>query len=506
MTAELDSPAAKMIRRLVFSLGKDVAHRAIDVALQKFTTIELAALAAHWNFWARPKQLPPNDLWQSWGFLTGRGFGKTLSISKHINDEVESGRAKLICLIAQDEQSAVDIQVKGPSGLIATAPPWNKPEWVASELQIVWPNGARAYVRTPEVPGKIRGLEYHLAWCSELQSWPTATREEAWSNVLLSTRLGYARIVWDATPKRRHPILKSLLAEAEADPVRNVVVRGTTFENAANLGDGYVEKLVKKYGGTQKGEEELGGKMFDDDDTGLVKQKTLDDNRRAMPARFRRKAIGVDPAVTARKGSDRTGINLSGLGMDDRLYVLKDLSGKHAPEAWAALVLDTYVDEECDVVVVETNKGGDLLVRNLRAEAKERKLTIEVVDEKWRPHRRPGTVFVREIYSRGEKSERATPLATAYQRNRVSHVISGDFVALEEILTTWVPESGQRSPDPLEALVQVATELLGLDDDTPDASTGFHGIAELGKVVASQTSSPLNLAAILGGGGLGGRI
>jgi hypothetical protein len=37
---------------------------------------------------------------------------------------------------------------------------------------------------------------------------------EAWMNIQLSTRLGLARIVWDATAKRRHPLLTKLIKEA----------------------------------------------------------------------------------------------------------------------------------------------------------------------------------------------------------------------------------------------------------------------------------------------------
>ena len=79
---------------------------------------------------------------------------------------------------------------QGPSGLLATAPPWSKPVWEATAKQLVWPSGARAYVLTPEAPGNIRGVDYHLSWLSEIQSWPAATREEAFSNFMLTTRLG----------------------------------------------------------------------------------------------------------------------------------------------------------------------------------------------------------------------------------------------------------------------------------------------------------------------------
>jgi phage terminase large subunit-like protein len=211
--------------------GKETAPIVARAVWRQLSVVERAALYWNWRFWAREKQLPPAGDWKTWGFLTGRRFGKTAAVSSFINDEVEAGRATLIGLIAQDEQSAIDIQVEGPSGLIATAMPRRRPRWSASDLQLTWPNGARAYVRTPESPGKIRGVDFNLFWASELQSWPRSTMEEALANVLISTSVGFARIVWDATAKRRHPLLLTMLAKHEADPERNVVVRGTTQEN-----------------------------------------------------------------------------------------------------------------------------------------------------------------------------------------------------------------------------------------------------------------------------------
>src|SRR5262249_41189159 len=60
------SPATLLAERLVESLAKDHAHRAVDVALSKFSIVELAALASHWPFWARPKQLSPTGSWRTW--------------------------------------------------------------------------------------------------------------------------------------------------------------------------------------------------------------------------------------------------------------------------------------------------------------------------------------------------------------------------------------------------------------------------------------------------------
>jgi phage terminase large subunit-like protein len=501
------SSGAAAAQRLVTSMGRASAHLVADIIWDSIPALDAAALTFAWEEeWARPKQLPPpGDLWQSWGLLAGRGFGKTIAVSKYVNAEAESGRAMLICLAAQDEDNSVKLQVTGPSGLIATAPPWCKPEWEASKLELVWPNGARAYVRTPEVPGKIRGLEYHLSWICELQSWPAATRDEAFMNVLLSTRLGYARIAWDATPRRRHPLLRKLLANAETDPTRHIVARGTTFENP-HLSGAYKKKLDEEIGGTQRGREELLGEFLDDSDAALVRQAWIDEHRRHSPEILTRRVIGIDPAVTNRAGNDKTGIIDAGLGVDGQVYVCGDYSGKHAPGAWAAIVLEKYVRNACDCVVVETNKGGDLVTQNLRAEAPKRGLTVVVIGKDEKPRRTAGTVYVRETHARGSKEDRAQPLATAYERGRVSHVIGADLRELEDTITTWEPTPGQRSPDALDALVHATTELLGLLTNKGDPAVGFKGIQALAAAVAKPSRGPAKSIAQILGGDTGGRI
>lgn len=384
--------------------------------------------------------------------------------------------------------------MKGPSGLIATAHPSFRPEWQATEKQLVWPNGARAYVRTPERPGKIRGLEYDLSWETEIQSWPIATREEAHSNVEISTRLDGARRLWDATSKRRHPVLRELRDEAKADPEKHVLVRGSTYENRANLAEGYVEGLERKYAGTARGREELHGEDLDDEIEGaLVKQDWIDKARRYLPGRIARRVVSVDPAVTNKKGSDTTGIIDAGVGFDGQCFVFGDHSGKIDVGAWADIVLNIYVTNGCELVLAETNKGGQLVTQNLRVAAAARGLTVIVVGRDERPHPVKGTVFVKEVFARGAKEDRAEPVATAYQRGRVSHVHGVDLRSLEDTLTTWEPAPNAESPGDLDALVHAAVELLDLNVNKPDGRAGFDGLEEAARRILApgRAATPL---------------
>ncbi len=463
--------------------------------LATLSNVERAALHAHWTYWARPEQLAPAGDFRSWGFLGARGMGKTRALVEHVNEEVQAGRARRIGLAAQNETKTIAVQV---GSLIDMSPPWFAPRWDGSRLELVWPNGAKALAFTPEVPGSIRSENFDLTWLSELQSWPASTREEAFSNFQFATRVGYARTVWDATPKRRHPLLKKLIARESA---AHRIARGTIYDNAANLSPGVIADLEREYAGTIKGREELLGEMLSESESAMVHQEWIDAARRHMPDVLLRRVLGVDPAVTTRAGNDRTGIVETGLGIDRQVYVLADDSGRHAPGAWASIVLERYVRDGCDLIVVETNKGGDLVTQNLRAEAPKRGLQVVVIgrDELSKP-RQSGTVFVREVHARGAKEDRAQPLATAYERGRVSHVMGVDLRELEDTLTTWEPIPGQRSPDALDALAHAAGELLGLGDNRQDRKVGFEGVTQIADAI-SPSRGRVDFGRILGGGG-----
>ena len=510
MSAIVQSPAVLLVDALIARVGIDSADAVLDELLDQVPVVDLAALAYDWrDFWARPKQLPPAaQPWRSFGFLTARAVGKTTALSSYIAGEAESGRAMSIGLAAQNEERTIAVQV---GSLTSASPPWFKPQWVSTAKTLIWPNGAIAHVYTPEVPGAIRGggtdgKGFDLAWLSEIQSWPTATRHEAYLNFQFATRLGYARTVWDATPKRRHPILRAFLARSESDSDRHIIVRGTIHENARNLSDGVIEDLEREFGGTLSGREELLGEMLAESESALIKQVWIDAHRRHMPDRLVRRVLGVDPAVTNRQGNDKTGIIEAGVGVDGQVYVLADYSGRYAAKDWGALVIDKYVRNGCDLLVVETNKGHDLVAENLRAQSGHKGLAITVIGKEAAiPHRCAGTIYVREVFARGPKEDRAQPLSTAYERGRVSHVIGADLAALEDTLTTWEPTPGHRSPDALDALVHAASELLGLAANKVDPSVAFRGLTAANKALAQGAGPRRSVSRVFGGGG-GGRI
>jgi phage terminase large subunit-like protein len=467
----------------------------VEEILGRFTVVELAALWHDWaGFWARPAQLPPSTNWRSLGFLTGRGFGKTRALSEYVNVEAMAGRAMRIGLAAQNEDKTLEVMVHGKSGLIACSPPWFRARFEVG--RVIWPNGAQAFIYTPEVPGDLRGPEHDLFWATELVAWPAATRDEAWSNIRRGTRTGYARTLWDTTPKRRHPLIRALLARSMKNPTRHIVVRGSTMDNVANLQPDEVAEWFEEMGGTQAGDEELLGIYLDSDDEALWHQLWIDAHRRPMPEKrdIVRRVLALDPAIGTSDTSDNTGISEAILTADGQVLPVADLSGKHEAHVWGALALDRYVEGECDLIVAELNRGGNLVTQNLRSSAEGRGLRIEVVDVKWKPHRTAGVVYVREVNSKGSKAERCAPVATLYQKGRVSHPEGAKLEALETLMTSWVPPppgtraGGRRSPDALDAVTMAVVELAGLGRKSEtDPRLGFRGA---GAVAATLVARP----------------
>lgn len=153
---------------------------------------------------------------------------------------------------------------------------------------------------------------------------------------------------------------------------------------------------------------------------------------------MKRVVVAVDPAVSAKKGSDETGIIVAGLGIDDIGYVMADLSGRYTPLDWAKTVVRAYHEFSADRVVAEVNQGGDLVEATLRS-----------ID--------PRISYKPVRASRG-KVTRAEPVAALDMLGRIKH--AGRFDKLEDQMCGFDPLLSDGSPDRVDARVWAMTELL----------------------------------------------
>jgi len=392
------------------------------------------ALLYDWPFWARANQLPPEGAWLTWLLLAGRGFGKTRSGAGWVHRRAMNGdERRWIALVSKTPGDARDDMIEGPGGLLKSTPPWERPTYEPSKRRLTWPSGAYATIYSGANPEQLRGFSGDTAWLDEFAAYqyPTAT----WDNLIFGMRekrLDDPAICITTTPK---PIRK--LKEI-AGAASTAVVRGSSWENRANLADVYFSSVIEPLQGTTLGRQEIEAELFDEAPGALWSRRLIEDNRVSEAPELVRALVAVDPAVSANEHSNETGVIVAGRGIDGHAYITHDLSAVLSPGAWGGRVVNAYRDRELDVVVAEVNNGGDLVESNVRS-----------ID--------PDVSYKAVRASRGKRT-RAEPVASLYERGKVHHV--GRFDQLEDQLCSYDPDTYEDSPDRLDAMVWAVTELM----------------------------------------------
>jgi len=396
-------------------------------------------VAYTWELFARPKQLAPPGNWSTWLVLAGRGWGKTRVGGEFVRGEVEAGRAGRVALVAPTAADARDVMVEGESGILAISAPSFRPKYEPSKRRVTWPNGAIATLYSADEPDRLRGPQHDLAWADEIAAWKYD--QEAWDMLQFGLRLGpNPRTVATTTP-RPTPFVREL----RADPT-TVVRGGSTYENADNLAGGFLDKVKKRYEGTRLGRQEIHAEVLDDNPGALWKLAQIDALRIRVAPELKRVGVGIDPAVSHDEASNETGIVAGGVGVcrcrgepEMHAFILMDESGTFTPAGWAAAAIRCYDETKADRMIPEINQGGDLVEANIRANG--------------------GThVNVRPVHAAKGKHTRAEPVAALYEQGKVHHV--GAFGKLEDQMTQWNPMMDARSPDRVDALVHLLTELM----------------------------------------------
>lgn len=207
--------------------------------------------------------------------------------------------------------------------------------------------------------------------------------------------------------------------------------------------------------------------------------------------------VSVDPAVTAKPGSDDTGIVAVGKMNDGRWAVLEDRSAVIEVSKWPGDVDALACEVKASEVVIEGNNGGDLnKAAVLRAQADRLKAAREAVAE-WektaasevdRGREGEGTHLaaveavalartalagqhvytVRLVWATEPKEIRAGRPAARYQTHEVIH--AQPFPKLERQWTGWVPGVSKESPGGLDATVHGLTELGCIPEDPSETS------------------------------------
>jgi len=469
--------ASAIVRALMtlVPLGKRAGLVALKVALDSYTTVELAAAAYDWELWQRPDQVFPKSEWRSISLVTSRGWGKTTCNVSFLIQEVIAGRAQRIALVGQSELKTIEVLVTGATGILALCPPWLGAEWESSSNIVRFGNGAIATVYTAAEPSGLRGPQHDLAIATEIASWPTSTAVEAMSNLQLGLRLGQGRLLVDGTPRRRNALVRERLALAAKDPKRHILIRGRVEDNALHLSPGIVQEWREQFS-DRTAAEELDGHYYDDSADAVFKQNWIDAARRKMPDRVVRRVISIDPSITESKRADHTGVVECCLGVDSQILVTANMSGKHPAHVWPEMVVSRYLSHGASLVLCEENRGGSFVRLAVAGACQARGLSLIELGPGDAPEGRPGVVYYRGYNSKGSKVTRASVAAALVERGKVSFV--GDLGDLETRLCDFDGSEGAID-DSVDAFVAGVVELSGLAGGTkvPFNAAGFNAAA-----------------------------
>jgi len=404
--------------------------------LQSNADKQAITLYTDWLKKAREKQLSPSDEYNIWLILAGRGWGKTRTGAQDIALYALRNPNTISAVVAPTFGDLRRVCFNGPSGLLSIIPKecfdssFGTQGYASSIAEIKLHNGSKIIGFAAVNPERLRGPQFHRAWCDELAAWQYP---EAFDQLMFGLRLGNnPQAVITTTPKPL-PIIKKLLDRKDVH-----ITRGSTFENKENLSESALEMMRQRYEGTTLGRQELYAEIVEDVEGALWSPSLIEKARKPAGTEIELQQIivGIDPAVTSGENSDETGIIVVGKDFNQSYYVLDDISGRHTPDKWARLAINAFYDWEADRIVAEVNNGGDLVERLIR-------------------NADPNVPY-RSVRATRGKLVRAEPISALYEQERVHHI--GYFPELETQMCTYTGQTTP-SPDRLDALVWGLSEL-----------------------------------------------
>lgn len=152
-----------------------------------------------------------------------------------------------------------------------------------------------------------------------------------------------------------------------------------------------------------------------------------------------RMVVALDPSGSDGVGGDSQGIVVGFLGSDGIVYVIEDCSCRMSPEGWGRKTVDAYRRHRADRIVGEKNYGGAMIAS-----------TIRTIDKR---------AAYKDVNATRGKTVRAEPVSALYEKGLVRHV--GRFRELEDQMGMMTTQGykGSGSPDRMDALVWLVTEL-----------------------------------------------
>ncbi len=419
-----------------------------EKVISKLSPEQRDSLLTDWRVKGRPSQQAP-AAWLAeggfeWFICTGRGWGKTLTISNVIVLWDQWFPRSRIALMGRTSRETNSILVTGLSGLLSVCP---KAQWNPSRLEVRLPHGSIVTLFSADVAAlSLRGFEFNLAVLDEWASYPNP--DEIMAALLPTLRLKGSRLLIDTTPRPQKAVVDMLIRGGvmpgpdgeylEPDP-RLIVTTGSSKDNPMLPAEFYTN-VIAPWEGTPFGEQEIEGRVILEVPGALFKVARINDLRVAMPdpSDLAEIIVSIDPSLTGTRRSDEVGMVVMARDKQSpcNIYLIADESGTMGPEEWARKALDLYY-QGCSTVVYEASSLRELVQPLFANALRPGELMPRLVGAE------PGTMH---------KFARAAEVSPMINGTPPRVFFCGRFPTLESQLTTY-DGRGRRSPDRLDALV-----------------------------------------------------
>ena len=265
------------------------------------------------------------------------------------------------------------------------------------------------------------------------------TEENTFNTIDLSIRHKSLpnRVIMVMNPSHRTHFIYKRWFEGGRQP-DTTYIHTSYRDNIDNLSHSFIDQAAKTKAINEERYNHLFLGHWVDSVEGLLWNRALLDRLRIdTRPQLTRVVVAIDPASTANKNSDETGIIVVGRDAQGHGYVLEDKSGRWTPAEWGLLATQAAKAWGADCIVAETNQGGDMV-----------QSVIRNIDS---------TVRYKGVHATKGKYTRAEPIYNLYELGRVYHV--GQHPILELQMCTFNPNEGE-SPDRVDALVWGLTEVM----------------------------------------------
>ena len=332
---------------------------------------------AKWVASAHRYQVPPplEQDYTVWMMLAGRGAGKTRSAAEALWWWAWTNPNSRCLVLAPTSNDIKFTCFEGQSGLLACIPEELVIDYNKQDHQIKLSNGSIIRGISGDSYERLRGPQFHFAWCDELAAFQYLGAGEAWDMMMMGLRLGdRPRVIVTTTPRPKDLIID--LVGREGQDV--VIDRASTYENEKNLASTFRNQL-EQYKGSKLYEQEVMGQLVDLEDGKVVSRSMFKmyPADRPLP-KFEYIVMSLDCAYTDKTYNDPTASTTWGVfkPQDGPMSVLlidcwaehltfPDLKPKVLDE-WRVSYGEGKDAKRPDLILVEAKASGLSLVQELQ--------------------------------------------------------------------------------------------------------------------------------------------